>query len=439
MAKSNVYLKTFGCQMNEHDSERIMGILSKMGYSETENPENADLALLNTCSIREKADQKAYSDLGRMEKVKQKNPSLIIGVAGCMAKQEGSRIFHRSPGVDLIFNSKNIWRLPLLLEAVQKRKEKIAALEDTPYLKPYPSQRQGKIKAWVSIMEGCDKSCTYCVVPYTRGKEISRPLGEIINEVEELSKSGFKEITLLGQNVNAYGKNSETDGDFPDLLKRLNDVEGIERIRFITSHPWDLSDKLIHAMASLSKICEHLHLPLQSGSNPILERMRRAYTYSEYIQKITKLRTALPKISLTTDIIVGFPGEKEKDFQRTLNGLKEIQFDGVFCFQYSHRPNTPALGFPDQIPLELKKQRLQEVLTLQRAITEKIHQGYLDRNQEVLVEGPSKMNSERLSGRTRTNKVVNFKGDENLYGKLVNVQITQVKSYSFDGELRETN
>jgi tRNA-2-methylthio-N6-dimethylallyladenosine synthase len=370
-----------------------------------------------------------------MEKLKKKNPSLIIGVAGCMAKQEGSRIFHRSPGVDLIFNSKNIWRLPLLLEAVQKRKQKIAALEDTPYLRPYPSQRQGKIKAWVSIMEGCDKSCTYCVVPYTRGREISRPIQEIVTEIDGLSRSGFKEITLLGQNVNSYGKSENSQGDFPDLLKALNNIEGIERIRFITSHPWDLSDKLIHAIATLTKICEHLHLPLQSGSNSILQRMQRAYTYSEYFKKITKLREAIPNISLTTDIIVGFPGEKENDFQETLNGLREIQFDGVFCFTYSHRPNTPALNFSEQIPNEIKKQRLQDVLNLQREITEKGHQRFVGQTHEVLVEGPSKLNLDRLSGRTRTNKVINFKGDRSLSGRLVKVKITNVKSYSFDGEL----
>ena len=398
-----------------------------MGYHLTDQPEQADLALLNTCSIREKADQKAYSDLGRMEKLKQRKPSLIIGVAGCMAKQEGSRVFQRSPGVDLIFNSKNIWRLPLLLESVQKSKEKIAALEDTPYLQPYPSLRKGKLKAWVSIMEGCDKSCTYCVVPYTRGKEISRPLPEIVGEVKGLAQAGFKEITLLGQNVNSYGKGEYSERDFPGLL---------ERIRFMTSHPWDLSDRLMNAMATLPKICEHLHLPLQSGSDEILKRMQRAYTYREYQTKVSRLRKKIPEISLTTDIIVGFPGETEDDFQRTLNGLKEIQFDGIFGFKYSHRPNTPAMKFPDQVPETVKNERLQEVLSLQREITLSQHRRYMGETHEVLVEGTGKLNTDGLIGRTRTNKIVKFEGPAEWFGNLIPVQITRVKTNSFEGRHR---
>ncbi len=434
MEKPKVYLKTFGCQMNEHDSERIMGILSKLGYRNTERPEEADLTLLNTCSIRENADQKAYSDLGRIEKIKKDKPSLIVGVAGCMAKQEGNRIFQRSPSVDLIFNSKNIWRLPLLLESARKGIKRISALEDTPYSQPYDARRLGRVKAWVSIMEGCDKSCTYCVVPYTRGREISRPLQEVVDEVNRLSEDGFKEITLLGQNVNSYGKSGGEGYDFADLLTQLNDVGGIERIRFITSHPWDLSGKLIDAMASLDKVCEHLHLPLQSGSDQVLDQMGRDYTFAEYEEKIDLLRKKIPNLSLTTDIIVGFPGEEEVDFHKTITALKKIQFDGVFGFKYSHRPNTPALRMPDQIPEVMKKQRLQEVLSIQKEITQTVNQGYLNRVQEVLVEGPSRLNAERLCGRTRTNKVINFKGDLNLVGTLSDILITQVKSYSFEGE-----
>jgi tRNA-2-methylthio-N6-dimethylallyladenosine synthase len=421
--------------MNEHDSERILGILSGLGYSSTPIPEEADLVLLNTCSIREKADQKAYSDLGRLEKIKRTKPSLILGVAGCMAKQEGARIFDRVPHVNLIFNSKNIWRLPLLLEAAQKGQERIMALEDSLTSLPYEAQRKGRLKAWISIMEGCDKACTYCIVPYTRGREISRPSREILGEVQALAKANYKEVTLLGQNVNSYGKSLEEGIDFADLLALVNRVEGIERIRFTTSHPWDLSVKLIDALTSLPKVCEHLHLPLQSGSNQILNRMQREYSYEEYREKIQTLREAIPEISLTTDIIVGFPGEEEADFEKTLRAIQEIRYDGIFAFKYSHRPNTVAITMDGQISEVVKDLRLQKLLSLQRGITEECHRGYMNRVEEVLVEGPSKMNPERLTGRTRTNKVVNFQGDEDMVGRLMEVRITKVKAYSFEGTI----
>ena len=434
MEKRRVYLKTFGCQMNEHDSERILGILSGLGYAATQNLEEADLALLNTCSIREKANHKAYSDLGRIEKIKRKNPSMILGVAGCMAKQEGTNIFNRVPQVNLIFNSKNIWKLPLLLEAAHKGQGKIMALEDVSSPQPYSSHRKGKVKAWVSIMEGCDKQCSYCIVPYTRGREISRPFPEIIHEVQALGEAGYKEITLLGQNVNSYGRSLGNGMDFADLLSMIHEAPGIDRIRFITSHPWDLSQKLIDTMAGLPKICEHLHLPLQSGSNRVLRGMKREYTYEEYRDKITRLRKSIPNISLTTDIIAGFPGEDESDFQETLNALEEIEYDGIFSFKYSHRPNTAAIGMPDQIPEPIKDDRLHRLIQLQRGITDKRHRVYLHGVEEVLVERVNGKSGKQI-GRTRTNLTVHFEGDPGLMGTLVNIKITKIKTNSFEGDL----
>ena len=434
MGKRQVYIKTFGCQMNDHDSERILGILSHLGYDSTENLEDADLALLNTCSIREKATHKAYSDLGRIEKIKRRKPSMIVGVAGCMAKQEGTNIFNRVPQVNLIFNSKNIWKLPLLLEAAHKGQGKIMALEDVSSPQPYSAHRKENIKAWVSIMEGCDKQCSYCIVPYTRGREISRPYPEILDEVQTLGEAGYKEITLLGQNVNSYGKTLGTGMDFSDLLSMLHETPGIERIRFITSHPWDLSQKLIDTMAGLPKICEHLHLPLQSGSNSVLRGMQREYTYEEYLDKITRLRKSIPNISLTTDIIAGFPGEDESDFQETLNALEEIEFDGIFSFKYSHRPNTVAIEMPDQVPEPIKDKRLRYLLQLQRGITDKRHLSYLHEVEEVLVERVDRKSGKQI-GRTRTNLTVHFEGDPGLMGNLVNVKINKVKTNSFEGDL----
>ena len=434
MEKRRVYLKTFGCQMNDHDSERILGILSGLGYVSTSNLEEADLAFLNTCSIREKATHKAYSDLGRIEKIKRKNPSMIVGVAGCMAKQEGTNIFNRVPQVNLIFNSKNIWKLPLLLEAAHKGQGKIMALEDVSSPQPYSALRKENIKAWVSIMEGCDKHCSYCVVPFTRGREISRPYTEIIHEVQTLGEAGYKEITLLGQNVNSYGKTLGDGTDFSDLLSMVHKAPGIERIRFITSHPWDLSQKLIDTMAGLPKICEHLHLPIQSGSNRVLRGMQREYTYEEYYDKITRLRKSIPDISLTTDIIAGFPGEDESDFQETLNALKDIEFDGIFSFKYSHRPNTTAIGMPDQIPETTKDERLHRLIQLQRGITDKRHLSYLDGMEEVLVERVDRKSGKQI-GRTRTNKTVHFEGGPELLGTLVKIKINKIKTNSFEGEL----
>lgn len=431
MKKKLVQIFTYGCQMNFHDSERIAGILGTEGYQLTDRPEKADLIIFNTCSIREKAEQKFYSDLGRLKRLKRRKPELKIGVGGCIAQQEGERIFERAPYVNLILGPQNI---EILLELIKS--ERKVCLEDRPsYARvKIPTYRSDKVRAWVSIMYGCDNFCSYCVVPYTRGRERSRPWRDIYSEVEELALNGYKEITLLGQNVNSYGKNLEEKIDFPELLYKIHEIDGIERIRFITSHPKDLSQKLIKAMKDLPKICEHIHLPLQSGSDRILKLMNRGYKYSDYKEKVDLLRAEIQGIAITTDIITGFPGETEEDFEKTLKALSEIDFDGIFAFKYSKRPNTAALKLPYHLPEEIKAKRLTKVLEIQDAITLEKNKELIGRDVEILVEGRSKTNKEKMTGRTRTNKIVNFNGSIDLIGKLLTVRIIEARYHSLDGK-----
>ncbi|MCI0529752.1 MAG: tRNA (N6-isopentenyl adenosine(37)-C2)-methylthiotransferase MiaB, partial [Nitrospira sp.] len=343
MSPKKVFVRTWGCQMNEHDSERIVGILHERGYILCDTPEEADLILLNTCSIREKSEHKVYSELGRYAELKKENPDLIVGVAGCVAQQEGSHIVEKSPWVNMVFGSKHIQDLPLMMEQVGEQKTVVMTEDLKGFAPTLPSRRKDQIRAWVIIMEGCENFCSFCVVPYTRGRERSRPLCEIVDEITALARKGYKEVTLLGQNVNSFGRTSDEGVDFSDLLHHIHAIEGIERIRFMTSHPNALTPKMIQAMADLPKVCEHLHLPLQSGSDSVLERMNREYTYSEYVQRLETLRKVIPHISLTTDLIVGFPGETEEDFLKTLRAVEEIQYDNAYVFKYSRRPNTPAL------------------------------------------------------------------------------------------------
>ncbi len=423
--------------MNEHDSEKIAGLLLGEGYQPTTEMQEATIILINTCNIREKADQKFYSEIGRLADLKQKRPELIIGVGGCIAQQEGRTILSRMPHVDLVFGTEGFKRLPVLLRTVSKGGGKVIDTDLTPSPEDgsAPVLRKDKVKAWVSIMYGCDNYCTYCVVPYTRGRERSRPPQEILSEVRFLAEEGYKEINLIGQNVNSYGKGLRDYIDFPGLLGLINDISGLERIRFVTSHPKDLSDTLIIAMAELSKVCEHIHLPLQSGSDGILNRMKREYTFSEYKVKVEKLRNLIPDISITTDIIVGFPGEGDKDFEDTLKALNEIEYDSIFAFKYSRRPNTVASNFEDQIGDEIKQERLQTLLDLQKVIGERRNRAYLGRVVEVLVEGGSKKDPDKLTGRTRTNKVVNFNGDKRYVGSLLNVKIKEVRPNCLEGEV----
>ncbi len=461
------YLKTYGCQMNVHDSEKIAGIFSEAGYGQTEGVKDADVIVLNTCSVRQKAEQKVYSDLGRLKPLKQKNPALKIAVAGCIAQQKGNNLFKRFPYVDFIFGPQNIDSLQKWindqLSAVSgqslgseirnpKSEIQITALRENPEysLKTLPIKREGQVRAWVSIMHGCDNFCSYCVVPYTRGREKSRTSRDIYNEVQDIAGQGFKEITLLGQNVNSYGRKQDEKTvdttrvrDFPDLLKVIHEVPGIERIRFVTSHPRDLSEKLIDCIRDLPKICEHMHLPIQAGSDKILNLMNRRYTYQQYKEKIGMLRTAIPDIAITTDIIAGFPGETDEEFNYTINALKEIEFDGIFAFKYSERPDTKALNLPEHVDEDIKAQRLSQVLELQASITYNKNKALEGKAVEILVEGVSETDKHRLTGRTMTNKIVNFHWNtenkssnrsSSLIGRLIYVKILEAKQHSLYGK-----
>ncbi len=437
--------------MNVHDSEKIAGIFSETGYQEGNGLRDADIVVLNTCNIRHKAEQKFYSELGRLRSIKEINPHLKVAVAGCIAKQRGEKIFKRFPYVDFIFGPNNIDSIqdwikdnrqntdnpPILpLSKGGKGKFKTVALNDNPeyHTKILPVKREGRVKAWVSIMYGCDNFCAYCVVPYTRGRERSRPSRDIYNEVESLAHQGFKEVTLLGQNVNSYGKKLNEGIDFPDLLIRIHDIKGIERIRFVTSHPGDFSERLIKVMKDLPGVCEHLHLPVQSGSDKVLRLMNRRYKYEDYKRKIDMLRNVIPDIAITTDIIVGFPGETHEDFRLTINAQKEIEYDGIYAFKYSKRPDTKALGLPNHVDERIKSERLTKVLSLQEIITYKKNKNLEGRIYEVLVEGVSETDINKLTGRTRTNKIVNFHGDETDIGKLVNIKILEARQHSLYGE-----
>ncbi len=433
MSPKKVFVRTWGCQMNEHDSERMVGILQERGYVLCGTPEEADLILLNTCSIREKSEHKVFSELGRYAELKKENPSLVIGVAGCVAQQEGSRIAEKYPWVSMVFGSKHIQDLPLMMERVGEQKTVVMTEDLKGFAPTLPARRKDPIRAWVIITEGCENFCSFCVVPYTRGRERSRPLREVVEEITGLARQGYKEVTLLGQNVNSYGRTSGEGVDFPDLLQHIHTIEGIERIRFMTSHPNALTPKMIQALANIPKVCEHLHLPLQSGSDRVLEKMNREYTCSEYVQRVKALRQAIPDIALTTDLIVGFPGETEDDFLQTLRAVEEIQYDNAFAFTYSKRPNTPALTMDGHLPEEVKAERLRRLLAVQKEVTLRKNRAYGDREVELWVEGRSKTHQERLTGRTRTNLVVNFDGPEALIGQRVKVKIIQAKASSLEG------
>lgn len=422
--------------MNEHDSERMAGILEGGDYAHAPSAGDADLVILNTCSIREKAEQKFYSELGRLRELKDVNPNLKIAVAGCIAQQEGASILSRAPYVDMVFGPSDVAKLS---EIVNKKLSQRAAVIDTAgdpeyHKKNIPTSRADGVKAWVSIMYGCDNFCTYCVVPYLRGRERSRTPEDIISEIAGLVRRGYKEVTLLGQNVNSYGKGLEKKIDFPGLLRMVNDDTGIERIRFVTSHPRDLSDGLIEAMRDIPRVCEALHLPVQSGSDRVLSAMNRRYTAEEYMSKLRKLRDAVPDIALSTDVIVGFPGEREEDHQLTVALLKKAEYDSIFAFKYSKRPGTAALKLSGHVREEVKKKRLSEVLAIQKAITIRLNSEHVGSVRELLIDGRSKRGG-RLTGRTRGNRVVNVDGPYSLLGSIVNVRITEAGVNSLSGEL----
>jgi tRNA-2-methylthio-N6-dimethylallyladenosine synthase len=441
MKQKAVFIKTFGCQMNEHDSEKIHRILGDHDYKLTENINNADLVLLNTCSIREKAEHKVYSSLGRLRRLKDKNPKLIIGVGGCVAQQEGERLLHRVPYLDIVFGTHNIHKLPEFIHDIErtgKRISETSLYDSVPSLGVCSNPREEEIKSYVTIMQGCDNYCSYCIVPYVRGREISRPSGEILEEVRRLSERGVKEVTLLGQNVNSYGKGITGGMTFPQLLHSINEIDGIERIRFTTSHPKDLSEELISCFGQLNKLCEHIHLPVQSGSNSVLKVMNRRYTAEEYITKVKRLRKACPKISITSDIIVGFPGETEKDFEDTLELIGVVKFDSLFSFKYSDRVETKASTLSEKVDDEVKGKRLSTLQTYQKLFTLAKNRELEGKKEEILVEGLSKTNPTRLTGRTRSNKVVNFEGSSDLIGGIVPVRIRMAFLNSLEGEINTT-
>jgi tRNA-2-methylthio-N6-dimethylallyladenosine synthase len=432
-------IRTYGCQMNEHDSEVMAGILEEIGYTLTDVEEEADIILLNTCAIRENAENKVFGELGNLKQLKRENPDLILGVCGCMAQEEAvvNRILQKYQHVDLIFGTHNIHRLPQLLKEAMFSKEMVMEVwsKEGDVIENLPKARKGNVRAWVNIMYGCDKFCTYCIVPYTRGKERSRHPHEIIQEVRELARKGYKEITLLGQNVNAYGKDLN-DGSYrlSHLMDEIRKID-IPRVRFTTSHPWDFTDDLIEVLAKGGNLVEHIHLPVQSGNNAILKIMGRNYTRESYLELFYKLKEAIPHAAITTDIIVGFPNETEEQFQDTLSLVEECQFDGAYTFIYSPRPGTPAARMEDNVSMEVKRDRLQRLNELVNELAYKSNARLEGEIVEVLVEGASKKNEDVLMGHTRTNKVVHFRGPKSLIGQLVNVRVTKAKTWTLDGEI----
>jgi len=433
------YVKTFGCQMNEHDTEVITGILNILAYQPTEDVQQADIILLNTCAVRENAENKVFGELGHLKHLKQQKPDLILGVCGCMPQEEAvvERILRTHQHVDLIFGTHNIHRLPFLLREAFFNKEMVVEVwsQEGDIVEDLPKARLGDAKAWVNIAYGCDKFCSYCIIPYTRGKERSRLSADIVTEVQGLVEAGYQEVTLLGQNVNSYGKDlKEETGDFAQLLRAVS-ATGIPRIRFVTSHPWEFTDAMIEAIAACDNIMPHVHLPVQSGSSEVLRKMRRQYTRESYIELYDKIRTMIPRVSITTDIIVGFPNETDEQFNETLTLVQQCNFDGAYTFIYSPREGTPAARLKDTISDKVKKDRLQQLNAVVNTSALARNSAYADTEVKVLVHGESKRNSDVLAGYTEENKLVNFRGDRSLIGKIVPVKITDVKTWSLNGEV----
>lgn len=432
-------IHTFGCQMNVHDTETISGILQNLGYEKADHEEEADVVILNTCAIRENAENKVFGVLGRLKHVKRNNPNLILGVCGCMSQEEKvvNTILQKYQHVDLVFGTHNIHRLPIYLRDAYMNKERVIEVwsQEGDIVEHMPKLREGNIKAWVNITYGCDEFCTYCIVPYTRGKERSRKPEDILGEIQKLADEGFKEVTLLGQNVNSYGKDfKDREYGFGDLLKDITEIN-IPRVRFTTSHPRDFDDKTIAALAIGKNLCEHIHLPVQSGNNEVLKKMNRKYTREMYLELVRKMKDAIPNVALTTDIIVGFPTETQEQFLDTLSLVKEVGFEGAYTFVFSPREGTPAAKMQDDVPQDEKKERLyqlNEVINQQFAEGHKKYEGHIV---EVLCEGTSKNDDTMLAGYTRTNKLVNFKGDMRFIGELVQVKITESKTWFLKGEM----
>jgi len=439
-----LYIQTNGCQMNEYDSDKMRDVLqASHGMEFTENPELADVLLLNTCSIREKAQEKVFSAVGRWKKIKDKRPEVIIGVGGCVASQEGEAIQKRAPYVDIVFGPQTLHRLPELLNQARSGVKHVVDIS-FPEIEKFdnlPEPRAEGPKAFVSVMEGCSKYCTYCVVPYTRGEEVSRPLADVVAEIETLAKQGVREVNLLGQNVNAY-RGVLPDGEiagFALLLHYVAAVDGIDRIRFTTSHPLEFTDDIIDAFAEIPKLVNHLHLPVQSGSDRILAEMKRGHKRADYLEIMRKIKAVRPGISLSSDFIVGFPGETDQDFEDTMSLIEEVGYDFSYSFIFSARPGTPAAEFSDNVAMEVKEQRLQRLQQRLTEMTQAISESMVGSVQSVLVEGKSKKNPLHLTGRTENNRVVNFAAHPRLIGQFVDVMITEALPNSLRGRIVEAS
>ena len=434
------YIETWGCQMNEEDSEKLSGMLKRQGYSRTDIKEEAQIILYNTCCVRENAENKVFGNLGHLKSLKRKNPDLIVGICGCMMQQEGmaDKILKEFPYVNIIFGTHNAYKFPEYLNRVRTEGVQIKEIfnKETDIVEGLPIDRESSVKAFVTIMYGCNNFCTYCVVPYVRGRERSRKPEDIIKEIKDLVAQGYKEITLLGQNVNSYGKGLEKEVSFAELLRMINEIDGLERVRFMTSHPKDLNMDVIKAIKECDKLCEQVHLPVQCGSDAILKKMNRHYTRDYYLDLVKKIKAEIPDVTLTTDLIVGFPGETEEDFQDTLELCKEVEYSSAFTFIYSRRNNTPADMMLNQIPDDVKHDRFNRLVAVINESVIAQNKAQVGKVVEVLVEGKSKNDETNWTGRTRNGRLVNFTGENVNVGDLVNVKITKALNFSLTGEVQ---
>lgn len=429
---------TYGCQMNESDSERLAGQLRLLGYEEGTDLETAAVIVINTCCVRESAEKKIYGKIGELKRLKAANPNLIIAVVGCMAQKDRDKLFKKAAHIDLVMGTYNLHELGRQVAKIEKNRDRVLAVWEQAEQQgaDVPAVRKNKISAWVPIMYGCNNFCTYCIVPYVRGRERSRPAAAIAEEIAGLGGQGFKEITLLGQNVNSYGKDEAGFPDFAGLLAAVDRIASIERIRYMTSHPRDMNDRVIEAVRDGRKICEHFHLPIQSGSDAILQKMNRGYTAADYIRLVEKIRRAVPGASLTTDLIVGFPGETEENFAQTLELMRTVRFDAAYTFLYSQRSGTPAAAMPDQVPPAVKKERLARLMAVQNETSLALNKKLEGQTLEVLAEGDSKNDANKMMGRTRTNKIVLWnKTGREAVGELVDIKITAAQTWVLKGEL----
>ena len=430
---------TYGCQMNENDSQRLGGLLQKIGYEETTVMEDADAILLNTCCVRESAELKIYGKIGEIKGLKRDKPSLIVGVCGCMAQKNQKALFKRAPHIDFVVGPNNLHDVPNIIAQIGEERKHILATDDGINTESdhVPTVRKQGMTAWVPIMYGCNNFCTYCIVPYVRGRERSRTIAEICTEIEGLALEGCREVTLLGQNVNSYGKGTD-EGDFADLLRAVNEIKGIERIRYMTSHPRDMSQRVIEAVRDCEKVCDHFHLPVQAGSDVLLKRMNRGYTTEYYRDLVRRIREANPNATLTTDLIVGFPGETDELFEETLAFVKEMRYDAAYTFLYSKRSGTPAAEMDEQVDIKIKKARLQKLMDMQNENSLELNQAYVGRTVEVMVEGPSKSDEQTWTGRTTGNKIIlwPYVGTEKV-GDLVNVRVDVAQTWLLKGTLQE--